>query len=622
MNIYLSTETTFTNNGLGFLTDCLSAVITDEINGNYSLTLEYMLNGHLSEYLVHENIIKCPVQDGTSQLFRIKYVNKDFNKITISAKHIFYDLLDNFLLDVAPTNRAAQSFGEWILARTNYESPFSFVSSIATTKSARYVRKNPVEAIMGTESNSMVNLFGGELQRDNFTINLLTRLGQDRGLKLIVGKNITGIQMTIDENEVYTRILPLGFDGLMLPETYVDSPLINQYPTPKVRKYEFSEIKYDASGEDESAYSDIQDAYQALRDAVNELYANGIDKPQINIAIDWIELSKTKEYEQFQNLETIRLGDTLKANLLGLDYETRVIGITYNVLANRVDSFTIGEVKPNIATTLNNIEKAVESVDTSSILDAARESATDLINNALVSNIYLDYATGNLYIMDTDNPQTATKLWRWNLNGLGYSDEGINGTYDVAMTMDGSIVANMITTGELNAELIQGWDSLTLQVDGLLEEKELTDEQIEEIKANYATLNDLENIQTQVNEVIGDTYTKTEINKIINGTDENGLAVSVLKTTSATFDENGMTYSKSGAATTSTINQEGLIVNDASSGTELLKAGYDSAMGETMVKAANLYLTKYLGIEDWRIEEVESTTYGQGVGFFYLGGGN
>lgn len=622
MNIYLSTETTFTNNGLGFLTDCLSAVVNDEINGNYSLTLEYMLNGHLSEYLVQENIIKCPVQDGTMQLFRIKYVNKDFNKITISAKHIFYDLLDNFLLDVAPTNRAAQSFGEWILARTNYVSPFSFVSSIATTKSARYVRKNPVEAIMGTESNSMVNLFGGELQRDNFTINLLTRLGQDRGLKLIVGKNITGIQMTIDENELYTRILPLGFDGLMIPETYVDSPLINQYPTPKVRKYEFSEIKYDPSGEDESAYTDIQDAYQALRDAVNELYANGIDKPQINIAIDWIELSKTKEYEQFQNLETIRLGDTLKANLLGLDYETRVIGITYNVLANRVDSFTIGEVKPNIATTLNNIEKAVESVDTSSILDAARESATDLINSALVSNIYLDYATGNLYIMDTDNPQTATKLWRWNLNGLGYSDEGINGTYDVAMTMDGSIVANMITTGKLNAELIQGWDSLTLQVDGLLEEKELTDEQIEEIKANYATLNDLENIQTQVNEVIGDTYTKTEINKIINGTDENGLAVSVLKTTSATFDENGMTYSKSGAATTSTINQEGLVVNDSSSGTELLKAGYDSTMGETMVKAANLYLTKYLGIEDWRIEEVESTNYGQGVGFFYLGGGN
>ena len=622
MNIYLSTETTFTNNGLGFLTDCLSAVITDEINGNYSLTLEYMLNGHLSEYLVQENIIKCPVQDGTMQLFRIKYVNKDFNKITINAKHIFYDLLDNFLLDVAPTNRAAQSFGEWILARTNYVSPFSFVSSIATTKSARYVRKNPVEAIMGTESNSMVNLFGGELQRDNFTINLLTRLGQDRGLKLIVGKNITGIQMTIDENELYTRILPLGFDGLMLPETYVDSPLINQYPTPKIRKYEFSEIKYDASGEDESAYSDIQDAYQALRDAANELYANGIDKPQINIAIDWIELSKTKEYEQFQNLETIRLGDTLKANLLGLDYETRVIGITYNVLANRVDSFTIGEVKPNIATTLNNIEKAVESVDTSSILDAARESATDLINSALVSNIYLDYETGNLYIMDTDNPQTATKLWRWNLNGLGYSDEGINGTYDVAMTMDGSIVANMITTGELNAELIQGWDSLTLQVDGLLEQKELTDEQIEEIKANYATLNELENIQTQVNEVIGDTYTKTEINKIINGTDENGLAVSVLKTTSATFDENGMTYSKSGAATTSTINQEGLVVKDSSNGTELLKAGYDSAMGETMVKAANLYLTKYLGIEDWRIEEVESTNYGQGVGFFYLGGGN
>ncbi len=622
MNIYLSTETTFTNNGLGFLTDCLSAVVSEEINGNYSLTIEYMLNGNLSEYLVQENIIKCPVQDGTLQLFRIKYVDKDFEKITITAKHIFYDLLDNFLLDVAPTNKAAQAFGQWILNGTEFVSPFSFTSSIATTKSARYVRKNPVEAIMGTEYNSMVNLFGGEIKRDNFTISLLTRLGQNNGIKLIVGKNITGVDITIDDNELYTRILPMGFDGLMIPEVYVDSPLINQYPTPKIRKYEFSEIRYDPDSTEEGVYTDINDAYDALRAATNELYANGIDKPQINIAIDWIELSKTKEYENYVNIETISLGDTLTANLLGIEYETRVIAIAYNVLGNRVDSFTIGEVKPNITRTLNQIERAVQSIDTTTILDAARDDATNLINSALVSNIYLDYATGNLYIMDTSNPATATQLWRWNLNGLGYSSTGINGTYETAMTMNGDIVANMITTGQLNTSVIEGWDSLTLQVDSINEAVDMNSQEIERILDEYATLNDVQNVQSSVNQVIADSYTKTEINQIINGTDPNGLAVSVLKTTSATFDENGMTYAKTGAATTSTINQEGLVVNDASSGTELLKAGYDSGLGETMVKAANLYLTKYLGIEDWRIEEVSSTTYGEGVGFFYLGGGN
>ena len=163
MNIYLQNESTFTNNGLGFLTDIMSAEVTEELNGDYILNLTYKLDGHLSEYLVEENIIKCQVADGSKQLFRIKRVVKDFTVIEVYATHIFYDLLNNFLLDTSPTELDAQSFGNWILTKCNFATDFTFYSDIAGSKSARYVRRNPIEAIMGDIENSMLNIFGGDL---------------------------------------------------------------------------------------------------------------------------------------------------------------------------------------------------------------------------------------------------------------------------------------------------------------------------------------------------------------------------------------------------------------------------------------------------------------------------
>ena len=117
MNIYLQNETDFTKNGLGFLTDTLEATVTEVLNGDYILDFTYKLNGALSEYLVEENIVKCKVADGSKQLFRIKRVVKDFTTIEVYATHIFYDLLDNMILDTAPTTLDAQTFGNWILSR-------------------------------------------------------------------------------------------------------------------------------------------------------------------------------------------------------------------------------------------------------------------------------------------------------------------------------------------------------------------------------------------------------------------------------------------------------------------------------------------------------------------------
>lgn len=460
MILYEKGTTDFTRNGLGYLNNVLSANITEELNGEYSLVFDYPLNELLSNDLLEERIVKCKVSDGTNQCFIIKNVVKTYEKMTITCSHLFYLLLTDLAEDIYPQNLSPKPFLDWILQRANYVLPFTTTSDVSIQKSGRYVRKNLVEVILGEQNNSMVNLFGIEIKRNNWNIALNSRIGADRGEKLLYGKNITGINLTIDTNEMFTRIMPIGFDGLLLPEKYIDADNINDYPYPKIGIFEFSDIRYDPN--DSEAYHTLEEAYTALRNAVAELYDNGINEPKVNIKINWLELSKTEEYKQYSNLERVELGDTIHAEIFGLNYTTRVIKTVYNPLNDRVEQFEIGTFQPSYATQMNKYEFDLQSINPASILDEARDNATTLITQAMGGYIYK--TNSELYIMDSNDPSTAVHVWRWNINGLGYSSNGINGPYGLAMTMDGQIVADFISTGTLRTSVIEGYDSLTTQV--------------------------------------------------------------------------------------------------------------------------------------------------------------
>ena len=460
MKIYSYDETDFTKNGYGYLTDVLSVEVVEQLNGDYYLNLSYVLNGALSEYLVQDNIITCKVDGGTYQPFRIKRVVKTFTTIEVYAQHIFYDLLNNMILDTSPTNLTCQSFGSWILSKTNFATNFTYYSDISDSASARYVRRNPIECIMGDLENSMLNIFGGDIERDKFTIKQLSFRGNSNGIKLIIGKNIKDIKVTMDNSSVITRILPLGFDALMLPESYVDSPNINDYLTPRIAKVEFSNIQYDPESTEEGIYTNIEDAYTALRNAAEELFDSGVDEPTINVKIDWVELSKTEEYKDYQLIETLHLGDYVTANILGLDYGTRVTKITYNPLTDSIDKFEIGTIQRNIGNSINANTQRVERINPTSLLQAAKDNASSQIKSAMGG--YVVKTQNELYIMDTNDTSTATNVWRWNLNGLGFSSTGVNGTYQTAMTSDGKIVADFITTGTMSADRITGLKDVIL----------------------------------------------------------------------------------------------------------------------------------------------------------------
>lgn len=465
ISIYEKSTSQFDNLGLGVLRDFKSEPeITEVLNGLYNLEFDYIKDGWLSEYLIEGNLVKA-----NGQIFRIHSIKKSTkdSKITILAKHKWFDLeKNNFLEDVAPTDKTAQEALAWLLDHATEPTNFIIKGDCSKIASARYVRIDPITAIYNAD-NSLLSRFGGELEINNNEITLHNVRGKDLGIEIRQKKNLNGAEYHVDTSSIATRIMPIGNDGILLPETYIDSPLIDNYYAPFFYKYEVD------IGVDEENGITLDDCYEQMREAVQELYDSGIDKPTISITIDFIELSKTKEYEKYSNLESAHLGDTCKIFIpdLGLNLSARIVKTVFNCSKNRITKLELGTPKPNYVSsntkTENELKNTVSQMNPKSILSQAKEQATNLINHPFSGYLYISEETGELYILDTQDISTAQRVWKFGLGGLGYSKTGINGPYEIAITQDGGIVADFITTGKLDTNVIEGYQDLTLKVSDL-----------------------------------------------------------------------------------------------------------------------------------------------------------
>jgi len=426
ISLYESTETSFTSNGIVVLSDAISCFVSEELNGNFECSLEYPLDERGKwQYLIEENILKVG-----GQLFRIYYKQKTLNGIKVNARHIFYDLLDNLIEDCTLTNIGGAGALSLVLANTQYEHPFTSAGDVAGSETTQFIRRNPVDIIMGDEG--ILSIWGGELVRNNFLITLSSARGLDRGVLVAYGKNIQGIEETIDKNTLCTRLMPVGKDDFLLPEKYVDSQYISNYPHPKIRVMDF----YDCESESD------------LRTAAQEYMAdNQIDIPQFNYKVDFQELGKTEEYKNYAILETVYMGDTvtIRHTKLNINVQAKVIRIKKNELTNRIEEVELGSFRPSylngLTNPLNDLKRKQDYNKTA--FQQAVEDVTELLTTSLGG--YVIKKPGEILIMDTESELTATKVWRWNLNGLGYSGTGIEGPYTLAMTMEGAIVGSFIT---------------------------------------------------------------------------------------------------------------------------------------------------------------------------------
>ncbi|MGH1274450.1 phage tail spike protein [Bacillus cereus] len=461
ITLYKPNETDFTHNGIGALDkNIYNATVEEELNGLFLFSFSYPLFAPRGLEIEGMSIIKVPTPDG-EQLFRVAAPKVSMGEITAQCYHIFYDLTENLIEDIFAETTNGNGAMNRMSAGCQYKHPFQLYSDVPKIASARIVRKNPVEALLdSSQDNSFVNRWGGELKRDNFDVKMLQNRGMDRGVVIRHKKDLLGYEGNVDWKSPITRIMPQGFDGLFLPEKYVDSPLINKYPHPKIKVVEFKHIKaaIGENADDEDAVP-LEEAYRLLRQAAKDMFAiQKVDQPKANYNVKFQELSQTEEYKDYKHLQSVYMADTVTVEHQedGIDIKAKVIAYKYDPIKKEYLDITIGNFKESFTDVSGRVDLVQEELSNmpSSILDAAKANATSLINSGFGGHvrIYPD----RILIMDTKDEKSAKKVWQWNLNGLGYSSTGVNGPYGTAITSDGRIVADFITAGTLSGNVVRG----------------------------------------------------------------------------------------------------------------------------------------------------------------------
>ncbi|MFR1707653.1 MAG: phage tail spike protein [Clostridium sp.] len=361
IEIYDKSNLNFKANG-DITLEPISCTYKSELNGAKELTLEHPLDDlERWKYIKEDNLIAVS-RNGKKQFYRIYNKVKSLDSITAYARPLFYDLIDTVLLDVRPTNSNGQQALSIILANTKFKA----YSNITKVNTAYYVRKNVVEAITSNDENSFFNRWGGEIYLDNYDIYINDKIGTDKGVRVEFGYNLNAIEEDVNLDNVATRIIPTGFDGIMLSGNapWVDSPNINKYVNIKTRVINFEDVKVKENPEDEEGFNTLIEAQAELRRRCVELYNGGIDKPTVNYKIDMVDLSETTAYKEYKELEDIDEGDTVTCYVKSLDIEVqaRCISLERDELTGKLISFELGNFISNYFNSQIDIINRVDSI--------------------------------------------------------------------------------------------------------------------------------------------------------------------------------------------------------------------------------------------------------------------
>ncbi|AAL96785.1 phage tail spike protein [Clostridium perfringens] len=348
MQYYKSNNTNFEKNG-DITLQLLSGVLRLELNSGLNeieFEIPYDKQGRWKK--VEEwGVVKQKVfYTKNKQLYRIYEKNKGMFGLRLKARHIFFDLVKHTILD----KRAVNLNGQRALERILFETKFKAHSDIDINNTAYFVNLNGIEAINGDNENSFRNRWGGEILNDNFDVYINKKIGRDNGVKIRFGNNLEDINFKIDRDPIITRAYPKAYDGIMLPEKFIDSEHINKYPIICEGFVDVSDLKLkDSENPEDEGFETKEELYEAMRRRIVDLYNNGLDRPKVSGNIKIVNLENTNKYKNFKNLKHIGIGDTITINLteIGIDAKTRFISTEWDLVTEEHNNMEFGEVEVN-----------------------------------------------------------------------------------------------------------------------------------------------------------------------------------------------------------------------------------------------------------------------------------
>ena len=491
--LYAKNETDFLHNGIGFLRDTAKATVTEERNGSYELSLQYPITGQWYDKITEGCIIKAKANETSEpQLFRVYKSSKPLKGlVTYSAEHISYDLNGIPTLGFSIKSATPQMAINRAIEEAGLPCPFSVISDISTLNSTAIPTPCSVRAILGGQEGSVLDVWGGEYEFDNFVIKLHEKRGADNGVLIEYGKNLKDLKQEANIADCYTHLMPYavyqedGEDDEEKQEVYV---FLSEKVLPLQKAENIGHSKayiMDFSAE----FGEGEKITEAtLREKATAYAAGaGLGTPKVSITVSFIQLWQTEEYKNIAPLERVKLCDTVTVHFsqLGVNASAKVIKTVYDSLAEKYESVELGDAKSTLADTINAQNNAIEQIKdsirkgqakTSEELKKAILNATNLITGHSGGYVVLNPAEKpqEILILDAPSIEEAVKVWRWNSGGLGYSSTGYNGEFALAMTMDGAIVADFITAGTLNGVLLRA-DSVQASAISTEYKQEVTD---------------------------------------------------------------------------------------------------------------------------------------------------
>lgn len=437
IKLFNSTDKVFTSNGDKIIIPT-KAKIHKEDNGAYYLDLECSLD--YINYITQGNLVVANTPQG-DQAFRISNVTSNRKKITAKCYHVFYDTKNLLIEDSYVYQLDCNAALDHLNSAISDTSPFETVSDITGINSYRCVRKSLYEAIQ-----TVIDRWGGHLVRDNFTIKLMSSIGADNGVTIRYAKNLKEITCEENWDNVVTKLLPVGKDGLTLENLYVYSD--TQYDIPFTKTVSFEQNLNKEDFEDENSYQ------QAL---INDLtiqaqqYVNTNCYPTIN-------------YNLKANVDKVTdVGDTIQVidERLGINLETHVISFDYDCILEKYTELEFGNFTQKLSGLMGTISSSTQTAITEAnqniqiTLSEELQEASDKIWNALGSS-YVIYEGDKILIVDTIPKEQATNVIMMNNGGIAFSQNGINGPFQSAWTIDNTLNMEQINVINLTANLIKG----------------------------------------------------------------------------------------------------------------------------------------------------------------------
>lgn len=426
------------------------------LNGAYRFYGNYARDGQYRSYLKKGNFLKAQVEDGSYQYFEIYNIKKNLQSVSVTARHIGFMANKNFIIDSFTANGNGTQIMNNLKAVLTFKQRFNYLSNVGTTHQFTAKQVAPIDAIIGSNNGNqnLTGVTGGELEMDNFNLKLVKQIGSDNGFRIDFGVNLEAIDEDYDDESIINSLFLIGgvpdndYDQDKEPIThgFLEIAGVND-SNRRIGKRENSECK---------TIDELKEWGRSLFDK------DRIHEPKVTHTISMVALEHTLEYEDiYQKLSSLHFGDVahVRAKEVDIEVTERMVEYTWFPTLGKFKDIVLGNDLSLYTSTANNqTQELKRKIDnrTETLVQNVLNATAWITGNSGGHVVFRpEKAPSEILIMDTNKVATAKRVWRWNLNGLGYSDNGVNGPFGIAMTSKGEIVANFIKVGIIDVNVLQ-----------------------------------------------------------------------------------------------------------------------------------------------------------------------